>query len=54
MGQLFACIFCLCFLRLMLLLPFHLDQSVSPELLECRDLELAVPGTYRAGNSYHC
>ncbi|XP_024020012.1 serine/threonine-protein kinase TOR, partial [Morus notabilis] len=23
-------------------------QSVSPELLECRDLELAVPGTYRA------
>ncbi|KAK2968912.1 hypothetical protein RJ640_018604 [Escallonia rubra] len=22
--------------------------SVSPELLECRDLELAVPGTYRA------
>ncbi|KAL6964513.1 non-specific serine,threonine protein kinase [Sarracenia purpurea var. burkii] len=25
-------------------------QSVSPELLECRDLELAVPGTYRAGS----
>jgi len=24
-------------------------QSVSPELLECRNLELAVPGTYRAG-----
>ncbi|KAM7482395.1 hypothetical protein LguiB_006978 [Lonicera macranthoides] len=24
--------------------------SVSPELLECRDLELAVPGTYRAGS----
>ncbi|KAK8706592.1 hypothetical protein V6N13_050150 [Hibiscus sabdariffa] len=24
-------------------------QSVSPELVECRDLELAVPGTYRAG-----
>lgn len=24
-------------------------QSVSPELLECRKLELAVPGTYRAG-----
>ncbi|KAF5177476.1 Serine/threonine-protein kinase TOR [Thalictrum thalictroides] len=24
-------------------------QSVSPELLRCRDLELAVPGTYRAG-----
>jgi hypothetical protein len=24
-------------------------KSVSPELLECRDLELAVPGTYRAG-----
>ncbi|XP_056160920.1 serine/threonine-protein kinase TOR isoform X3 [Syzygium oleosum] len=23
-------------------------QSVSPELLACRDLELAVPGTYRA------
>ncbi|CAL9083464.1 unnamed protein product [Musa textilis] len=23
-------------------------QSVSPELLKCRDLELAVPGTYRA------
>ncbi|XP_031383805.1 serine/threonine-protein kinase TOR isoform X3 [Punica granatum] len=23
-------------------------QSVSPELLDCRDLELAVPGTYRA------
>ncbi|KAM5549808.1 serine/threonine-protein kinase TOR [Rosa sericea] len=23
-------------------------ESVSPELLECRDLELAVPGTYRA------
>ncbi|KAK9677349.1 hypothetical protein RND81_11G138000 [Saponaria officinalis] len=23
-------------------------QSVSPELLNCRDLELAVPGTYRA------
>nr|XP_027112687.1 serine/threonine-protein kinase TOR [Coffea arabica] len=23
-------------------------QSVSPELLECRNLELAVPGTYRA------
>ncbi|KAJ6310370.1 hypothetical protein OIU76_015158 [Salix suchowensis] len=23
-------------------------QSVSPELVECRDLELAVPGTYRA------
>lgn len=23
-------------------------QSVSPELLSCRDLELAVPGTYRA------
>ncbi|KAF3971928.1 hypothetical protein CMV_004520 [Castanea mollissima] len=23
-------------------------QSVSPELLECRDLELAVPGTYKA------
>ncbi|KAL5705931.1 non-specific serine/threonine protein kinase [Ranunculus cassubicifolius] len=25
-------------------------QSVSPELLKCRDLELAVPGTYRAGS----
>ncbi|KAI3919103.1 hypothetical protein MKW98_016656 [Papaver atlanticum] len=25
-------------------------QSVSPELLECRNLELAVPGTYRAGS----
>ncbi|MBA0716947.1 hypothetical protein Golax_004798, partial [Gossypium laxum] len=25
-----------------------LTQSVSPELVECRDLELAVPGTYRA------
>ncbi|CAM8904260.1 unnamed protein product [Rhodiola kirilowii] len=25
-------------------------QSVSPELLECRDLQLAVPGTYRAGS----
>ncbi|XP_026393292.1 serine/threonine-protein kinase TOR-like [Papaver somniferum] len=25
-------------------------QSVSPELLDCRDLELAVPGTYRAGS----
>ncbi len=24
-------------------------QSVSPELLECRKLELAVPGTYSAG-----
>ncbi|KAI4295808.1 hypothetical protein L6164_035812 [Bauhinia variegata] len=24
-------------------------ESVSPELLECRNLELAVPGTYRAG-----
>lgn len=24
-------------------------QSVSPELLNCRNLELAVPGTYRAG-----
>ncbi|KAK4762122.1 hypothetical protein SAY87_030006 [Trapa incisa] len=23
-------------------------QSVSPELLDCRDLELAIPGTYRA------
>ncbi|MCD7451119.1 hypothetical protein HAX54_009731 [Datura stramonium] len=23
-------------------------QSISPELLECRNLELAVPGTYRA------
>ncbi|KAL8097331.1 hypothetical protein AgCh_030462 [Apium graveolens] len=23
-------------------------QSVSPELLECRNLELAIPGTYRA------
>lgn len=23
---------------------------MSPELLLCRDLELAVPGTYRAGN----
>ncbi|OMO63404.1 hypothetical protein COLO4_32473 [Corchorus olitorius] len=23
-------------------------QSVSPELVDCRDLELAVPGTYRA------
>lgn len=27
------------------------QQSVSPELLECRNLELAVPGTYRAGIS---
>ncbi|KAH9655481.1 serine/threonine-protein kinase TOR [Citrus sinensis] len=26
----------------------ELTQSVSPELLECRNLELAVPGTYRA------
>ncbi|XP_077223933.1 target of rapamycin isoform X2 [Tasmannia lanceolata] len=26
-------------------------QSVSPELLECRNLELAVPGTYRAGST---
>ncbi|MBA0833538.1 hypothetical protein Goarm_005973, partial [Gossypium armourianum] len=26
----------------------ELTQSVSPELVECRDLELAVPGTYRA------
>lgn len=26
-------------------------QSVSPELLSCRDLELAVPGTYRADAS---
>jgi FKBP12-rapamycin complex-associated protein len=25
-------------------------KSVSPELLDCRDLELAVPGTYRAGS----
>ncbi|XP_010245613.1 PREDICTED: serine/threonine-protein kinase TOR isoform X2 [Nelumbo nucifera] len=25
-------------------------QSVSPELLSCRNLELAVPGTYRAGS----
>ncbi|XP_050232506.1 serine/threonine-protein kinase TOR isoform X2 [Mercurialis annua] len=25
-------------------------QSVSPELLECRNLELAVPGTYRANS----
>ncbi|XP_043711300.1 serine/threonine-protein kinase TOR [Telopea speciosissima] len=25
-------------------------QSVSPELLNCRNLELAVPGTYRAGS----
>ncbi|XP_059653076.1 serine/threonine-protein kinase TOR-like isoform X1 [Cornus florida] len=24
-------------------------ESVSPELLKCHDLELAVPGTYRAG-----
>ncbi|RZC44315.1 hypothetical protein C5167_037265 [Papaver somniferum] len=28
----------------------ELTQSVSPELLDCRDLELAVPGTYRAGS----
>lgn len=27
----------------------HGEQSVSPELLECQNLELAVPGTYRAG-----
>ncbi|KAJ6948775.1 hypothetical protein NC651_002936 [Populus alba x Populus x berolinensis] len=26
----------------------ELTQSVSPELVECRNLELAVPGTYRA------
>ncbi|KAG6466858.1 hypothetical protein ZIOFF_075342 [Zingiber officinale] len=26
----------------------ELTQSVSPELLKCHDLELAVPGTYRA------
>ncbi|KAJ4958930.1 hypothetical protein NE237_026041 [Protea cynaroides] len=25
-------------------------QSVSPELVNCRNLELAVPGTYRAGS----
>ncbi|RWR77912.1 serine/threonine-protein kinase TOR isoform X2 [Cinnamomum micranthum f. kanehirae] len=28
----------------------ELTQSVSPELLNCRNLELAVPGTYRAGS----
>ncbi|KAF9622962.1 hypothetical protein IFM89_035677 [Coptis chinensis] len=28
----------------------ELTQSVSPELLKCHDLELAVPGTYRAGS----
>ena len=28
-------------------------KSVSPELLECRDLELAVPGTYKAGKFRH-
>ncbi|KAL6013161.1 hypothetical protein ACLOJK_003653 [Asimina triloba] len=27
----------------------ELTQSVSPELVNCRHLELAVPGTYRAG-----
>lgn len=32
-----------------LIFIFYYDQSVSPELLSCRDLELAVPGTYRAG-----
>lgn len=25
------------------------QQTVSPELLEAQNLELAVPGTYRAG-----
>ncbi|KAF2294310.1 hypothetical protein GH714_009143 [Hevea brasiliensis] len=30
----------------------ELTQSVSPELLECRNLELAVPGTYLAGKFY--
>ncbi|CAJ1924927.1 unnamed protein product [Sphenostylis stenocarpa] len=29
-------------------------ESVSPELLECRNLELAVPGTYRAGYAVFC
>lgn len=28
-------------------------KSVSPELIECRNLELAVPGTYRAGKFKH-
>ncbi|KAK1282825.1 Serine/threonine-protein kinase TOR [Acorus calamus] len=28
----------------------ELTQSVSPELLNCKNLELAVPGTYRAGS----
>ncbi|KAF6172500.1 hypothetical protein GIB67_007013 [Kingdonia uniflora] len=28
----------------------ELTQSVSPELVDCRKLELAVPGTYRAGS----
>lgn len=38
------------FLSLLWALNFvHILQSVSPELLECRNLELAVPGTYRAG-----
>lgn len=36
-----------------LFFPLFHDQSVSPELLSCRDLELAVPGTYRAGK-YNC
>ncbi|KAG5526253.1 hypothetical protein RHGRI_032514 [Rhododendron griersonianum] len=34
--------------ELTLLSYSFLGLSVSPELLECRDLELAVPGTYRA------
>ncbi|CAI9295127.1 unnamed protein product [Lactuca saligna] len=29
----------------------RLTRSVSPELVECRDLELVVPGTYCAGSS---
>ncbi|KAK6945935.1 Phosphatidylinositol 3-/4-kinase, catalytic domain [Dillenia turbinata] len=28
----------------------ELTQTASPELLRCRDLQLAVPGTYRAGS----
>lgn len=38
------------FMWCMSLVSLHYKmQSVSPELLNCRNLELAVPGTYRAG-----
>lgn len=38
------------FMWCMSLVSLHYQmQSVSPELLNCRNLELAVPGTYRAG-----